>query len=86
MARAFGWCLTGHHPLCKVSFEFANNVVTCSCDCHTEKETNANGEGSQGTDQSPKRKNQRASSNRIEDASPAKTKPRPVTRTSKKGN
>lgn len=27
----FGWCTTGHHPNCIVSF--SDNV--CSCGCHT---------------------------------------------------
>ena len=33
----FGWCTTGHHDQCRVSFvDWAKNDNVCSCECHVE--------------------------------------------------
>lgn len=35
MTTKFGWCLTGHHPLCPA---FIPDQI-CSCDCHKSQAT-----------------------------------------------
>lgn len=33
----FGWCTTGHHPLCRKQYETAQGVTrTCECACHED--------------------------------------------------
>jgi len=36
----FGWCTTGHHDKCRVSFfsSFDQKEHACKCDCHKENE------------------------------------------------
>lgn len=33
----FGWCSTGQHKLCRVSYiDWNKNNRSCSCKCHSE--------------------------------------------------
>jgi hypothetical protein len=35
----FGWCGSGHHKECRVSFvDWNKNEIRCSCECHVDKD------------------------------------------------
>ena len=32
--HSFGWCITGHHGECRISFDWYDGPVVCACSCH----------------------------------------------------